>query len=71
MERANLYNINIVDQYKQKISDIIPNGCNCVSMYQKTIDKKIHHNFLTNYLSCLYPKLDECDDIKNIINQLS
>lgn len=52
-----------IDQYKQKISDITPNGCNCVSMYQETIDKKIHHNFLTNYISRLYPKLDECDDI--------
>jgi len=52
-----------IEQYKQKISDIIPNGCNCVNIYQKTIDKKIHHNFLTNYVSRLYPKLDECDDI--------
>jgi hypothetical protein len=36
-------------------------------MYQKTIDEKIDHTFLTNYISCLYPELDEfkdCDDIE-------
>lgn len=36
-------------------------------MYQKIIDEKIHHTFITNYISCLYPKLDEfkgCDDIE-------
>ena len=56
-----------IDQYKQKISDIIPIGCNCVEMYQKTIDKKIHHNFLTNYVYCLYPELDQCKECDDII----
>jgi len=64
MQNTNTININSVDQYKQTISDIITFGCNCVKKYYTTIDEQIHHHFLTNYISCLYPELKECTNIE-------
>lgn len=37
MEYINLSAINIFEQYKHKINDIIPYGCNCIKMYKKKL----------------------------------
>lgn len=64
-----------VCQYKQTIDNIL-NGCNCIQIYKKSIDDRIHDHSVCSYTSNLYPELAECGDIRHknsmnlIINNL-